>query len=77
MVIVVNVHEAKSQLSRLIARAEAGEEVVIARAGTPAVRLAPINPAPRARRQPGLLRGLHIPDEVFDPLTPQELKDWE
>ena len=77
MAIVVNVHKAKSQLSRLIARAEAGEEVVIARAGKPAVRLAPVVPAQKPRRTPGLLRGLHIPDEVFGPLAPEALKDWE
>ena len=39
---MVNVHSAKSQLSKLIAAAEAGEEVVIARKGTPAVRLVPV-----------------------------------
>lgn len=39
---IVNMHEAKSQLSKLVARAEAGEEVVIARDGKPAVRLTPI-----------------------------------
>lgn len=71
MTIVVNVHEAKSQLSRLIARAEAGEEVVIARAGTPAVRLAPV--AQPADRKPGLLRHIPVPDSILDPLTPEEL----
>ena len=39
---VVNMHEAKSQLSKLVARAEAGEDVVIARDGRPAVRLTPV-----------------------------------
>lgn len=45
-----NVHEAKSQLSRLLERAEAGEEVVIARNGKPVVRLVPIRDAQPARR---------------------------
>ena len=40
---LVNMHDAKSQLSKLIAAAEAGEEVVIARKGNPAVRLVPVN----------------------------------
>lgn len=40
--IQVNVHQAKSQLSKLIAQAEAGEEVVIARDGVPVVRMAPV-----------------------------------
>ncbi len=53
----VNVHEAKTHLSRLLERVEAGEEVVIARAGRPVARLVPY----RARtepRQPGMWRGL-------------------
>ena len=43
---IVNIHAAKTNLSKLIERAEAGEEVVIARNGKPAVRLAPVDPAP-------------------------------
>jgi prevent-host-death family protein len=50
----VNMHEAKSQLSRLVDRAQAGEEIVIARAGAPAVRLVPIAGRPRV---PGALAG--------------------
>jgi prevent-host-death family protein len=53
---VANMHEAKTQLSRLVERALAGEEVLIARAGTPLVRLQPVAPG-RAPRQPGALRG--------------------
>jgi prevent-host-death family protein len=44
---IVNVHKAKSDLSRLIERAEAGEDVVIARNGKPAVRLTPVEASPR------------------------------
>lgn len=56
--LTVNVHEAKTHLSRLIERALAGEEVVIARAGEPAVTLTPV-PANDARKQRplGLLKG--------------------
>jgi len=61
----VNVHEAKTQLSKLIAAAEAGEEVVIARAGTPAVRLVPCEPE-REPRTPGNLK-IWIADD-FDEL---------
>lgn len=45
----VNVHEAKTHLSRLLARVEAGEEIVIARGGRPVARLVPVtqSPAPR------------------------------
>ncbi len=46
---VVNVHEAKTQLSRLLARAEKGDEIVIARAGKPVAKLVRIPPAPRKR----------------------------
>ena len=45
----VNVHEAKTQLSSLIAQAEAGEEVIIARANRPAVRLVPVEPVKQQR----------------------------
>ena len=73
--------EAKTQLSQLIARAEAGEEVIIRRGATPAVRLVPVEEAaPRAPRSAlGLLRGaITIADdfddelpEFFDPIEPQ------
>lgn len=52
----VNVYEAKTQLSRLIDRAMAGEDVVIARAGTPMVRLVPVGARPSGRT-PGSARG--------------------
>ena len=51
----VNVYEAKTQLSRLLARVEAGEEVVIARSGRAVARLVPV--AASARRSPGALAG--------------------
>ncbi|GAB3099825.1 type II toxin-antitoxin system Phd/YefM family antitoxin [Isoptericola nanjingensis] len=53
----VNVHEAKTHLSRLLAEVEAGEEVVIARAGHPIARLVGTDPAARPRRELGPLRG--------------------
>jgi prevent-host-death family protein len=43
---IVNIHAAKTQLSKLIQRAEAGEEVIIARNGAPAVKLIPVEPPP-------------------------------
>jgi prevent-host-death family protein len=64
----VNVHEAKTNLSRLIVRAEAGEEVIIARSGRPAVRLVPVNPARRKLFKPGALKGrLTVPDDFLAP----------
>ena len=49
MAILVNMHEAKTQLSRLVLRAAAGEEVIIARAGKPIAKLSPLQPAAKAR----------------------------
>jgi prevent-host-death family protein len=70
------VHTAKTELSRLIARAEAGEEVVIARGNVPAVRLVPLS-APRVRRKFGALRGkVVVTDAFFEPLPADELEAW-
>jgi antitoxin (DNA-binding transcriptional repressor) of toxin-antitoxin stability system len=67
----VNIHEAKTQLSRLIA---AGEEVVIARYGEPVARLVPITP-PNQKRVPGSARGkFEVPKDFFEPL-PDDLLD--
>jgi prevent-host-death family protein len=49
---IVNIHAAKTNLSKLIERAEAGEEIVIARNGKPAVKLTPVE-APPAKREKG------------------------
>ena len=74
--VVVNVHQAKTHLSRLLARAEAGEEVVIARRGTPVAQLVACKP--RKKRRPGRLKGkVVITDAFFDPLPEEELKLWE
>lgn len=74
---VFNVHEAKTQLSRLLARAEAGEEVVIARDGDPVVRLVPCDNGPGIRRF-GSMKGLVVVDDsFFDPLPEDELAAWE
>lgn len=63
MVDTVNIHEAKTHLSRLIERVEAGEEVVLARAGRPVARLVPYRGRTQPRT-PGLLRGrLEVADD--------------
>lgn len=73
---IVNVHAAKTHLSRLIEQACAGEEIVIARNSQPAVRLVPVN-APQPRRQRGSLEGqVFVPDAFFDPLPAAELDAW-
>ena len=71
---IVNMHEAKTDLSRLVAQAMAGEEVIIARAGTPAVRLTPV----RQERVPGSARGMvHIAPNFDDPLPEDLLSAFE
>lgn len=71
----INIYDAKTQLSRLVDRAAAGEDIVIARAGKPIVRLVPVEPV--GPRMPGLLKGLVVPDSLFDPLPESGLADWE
>jgi prevent-host-death family protein len=77
MAIQVNIHEAKTQLSRLITRACRGEDVVIAKAGHPLVRLTPIERQPSGRRF-GALRGkAKVDGRFFEPLPENELRAWE
>lgn len=72
----VTIHRAKTTLSQLIARAEAGEEIVIARGGTPVAKLVPIQP-PKAKRRFGAMKGQIALDESFwDPLPDDELRLW-
>ena len=70
----VNVQEAKTHLSGLLARVEAGEEIIIARGGKPVARLVAIEPAPL--RQLGLL-AWSVPESFFEPLPEAELTAWE
>ena len=73
---VVNVHQAKTELSRLLARVEAGEDVVIARRGEPVARLVACKA--RIKRQPDTLkRRIVVPDSFFDPLPEEELTAWD
>ncbi|MBN8508986.1 MAG: type II toxin-antitoxin system prevent-host-death family antitoxin [Burkholderiales bacterium] len=75
MALTVNVHEAKTQLSRLLEAAAKGEEVVIARNGEPVARLVPIA---RARRAPGAARGRgRLTPGFFEPLPDEWLNTLE
>lgn len=73
MSVTANIAEAKAQLSRLVDEALRGQEVIIARRGTPAVRLTPVTPP--ARRELGFVPG-RLPDSFFDPLPDDELEAW-
>lgn len=74
---IVNVHEAKSDLSKLLARAEAGEEIIIARAGTPVARLVALKPAPKRRFGSWAGRFEIDDEELLAPLSDEESRLWE
>lgn len=70
----VNIHEAKTHLSKLLARVQAGEEIIISKSGKPYAKLVPISP-PRAR-QPGITKGA-VTEAFFEPLPESELDAWD
>jgi prevent-host-death family protein len=71
----ISIHAAKTHLSRLIARAEAGEEIIIARGRTPVAKLVPIVAKPK--RVPGRWKGqFTIPPEFYEPMSEEELALW-
>ena len=76
-------HEAKTNLSRLVARARAGEEVILTsgKSRTPIARIVPIDApeVPVLKERPiGLFKGqFDVPDSFFDPLSEEELALWE
>ncbi|WP_428098608.1 type II toxin-antitoxin system Phd/YefM family antitoxin [Candidatus Rariloculus sp.] len=73
---IVNVHQAKTQLSRLLAQVESGEEVVIARNGKPVARLMRVQK--QGKPQFGSWKGrISVADSFFDPLPEEELAAWE
>ena len=70
----VSIHEAKTQFSRLVARAEAGEEIVVRRRGIPVVKIVAYHAATTPRR-PGALKGRIVLAEDFDE-TPAEFAEY-
>ena len=78
--LIVNVHQAKTQFSRLLEQAHLGQEIILAKAGKPYARMLPLAPDMAAPRRPGQLahllpQGLHA--ALFDPLPAEELAAWE
>jgi prevent-host-death family protein len=74
---ISTIHEAKTNLSRLIERAERGEEIIIARGKQPVVRLTPLK-KPGKKRQLGIFKGeFEVGPGFFEPLPPEELESWE
>ena len=73
MTIIVNIHEAKTHLSRLLERVKKGEQVIIAKAGKPIALLSPIQQVP-AQRIPGIDAGkIKISPDFDEPLPEFEL----
>jgi prevent-host-death family protein len=68
-----NVHEAKTHFSKILAKVQAGEEVIISKAGEPIARLVPIRPA--TLRIPDTMRGAIWVAEDFDAPLPDDLLD--
>jgi prevent-host-death family protein len=71
---IVNVHEAKTHLSRLLEAVAGGEEIVLAKAGRPCARLVPIDVP--VHRPLGFVQG-QLTDAFFEPLSDAELDAWE
>lgn len=79
---VVTIHKAKTELSKLLARVEAGEEIVIARGNEPIAKLVALTPADKKNppRKPGALAHLRdqLPSNLFlEPMSKDELEGWE
>ena len=70
---IVNVHEAKTQLSRLLERVRGGEEFVIAKSGKPCARLIPLGD--KKPREPGIVEG-SVDSSFFEPPPKEELEAW-
>jgi len=71
----VNVHEAKTNFSKLLAEVADGHEIVIARAGIPVARLVPIEAGASAVPRLGFLAGvIEVPDDFDEMLSPEELR---
>jgi prevent-host-death family protein len=71
------VHQAKTNLSKLLRRVENGEEVVIARGKEPVAKIIPFPARKKKKRVPGSLKGkIHIHPSFFDPMSKEELALW-
>jgi prevent-host-death family protein len=72
----VNIYDAKTRLSQLVGRAEAGEEIIIARGGRPVARLVPFR-AEGVKRKPGRMRGQVRMAADFDAPLPAGFFEWD
>jgi prevent-host-death family protein len=74
MLLQYNIHQAKTNLSSILEKVCNGEDVIIAKAGTPIAKLVPIEQ--KKPRKPGLIKG-KLNDSFFEPLPESELEAWE
>jgi prevent-host-death family protein len=75
MALIVNIHEAKTTLSKLVELVESGEEVIIARGGRPVARLVPAA-EPRTRKLGAWQGRVWMADDFDAPLPPEQLRAW-
>jgi prevent-host-death family protein len=73
----VNIHDAKTQLSKLVDRAAAGSEIIIAKAGNPVARLVPLAQATRPRKLGALKGKIKVPDDFDAPLPAKVIAAFE
>ncbi len=73
----INIHEAKTHLSRIVDDVAAGAEVIIAKAGKPMARLSPIAPAVRPKKFGLMKRRIDVPDDFNEPLSDEEVAAFE
>lgn len=77
MATTINIHEAKTHLSKIVDEVAAGAEVIIAKAGKPMARLSPLEIVPQPKKL-GLLKGqIKVPDDFNAPLDAEVLADFE
>ncbi|MEI6257666.1 MAG: type II toxin-antitoxin system prevent-host-death family antitoxin [Planctomycetota bacterium] len=69
MATVINIHDAKTHLSRIVEQAAAGKEIMIAKAGRPIAKLVPLESGPRPKNLGRLKGRLKVPDNLSDPLN--------
>ncbi len=78
MTTTVNIHQAKTHFSKLVDAVMQGEEIIIAKAGKPAVMLVPIPNSNKARRKPGALKGkIRVSPDFDSPLSDDLLDQFE
>ena len=73
----INIHQAKTHLSKLVEEAAQGEEIIIAKAGKPVARLVPLEQTVKPPRKPGGLKGqIWLSDDFDAPMSEEELTLW-